>query len=164
MPKTTPVNRITVGWQYFRDLYFKKKTLYPTTYFLFPTFTSKQKIELPKQMHKEIMNSFFDAYFEEFYYYDTPKYFPLSGRLIKGRGKPVPRPDGIIGIGVNWTWYERPAIQYFANLMIFKLKGGGRKVGKLDKKYKLNNDIGVLELAKVQIRRLNELNKLFKDD
>ena len=155
-------NTIILGYQYFRDLYLKKKILYPTTYFLFPTFTSKQKIHLPDRMHNEIMLSFFSAYFEEFYYYGAPKYFPLSGTLVKGRGKPAVHKSGTLGVGVNWIWYDRPSLQYFSNIKLMKRKGSGRKVEALDHKYKLNNDIDILERSTSILYRFKNLDKLFK--
>lgn len=152
--------------KYFYDLFAKRKRLFPTFYFPFPIKTRKKKLLVKWDLYKRTVETYLDIYFREFYYNDTPKYFPLSGKLVKAKGKkftlnekPNIHHDKR---GIVWIWYNRPSLAYFSNIRLLKLKGSGRKISKLDENYRINNDVEVLESHHVTLRNMKHANILFK--
>lgn len=153
---------------YFYKLFVKRKRLYPTSYFLFPTFTKKQKLPLEKSLFKKIVSTYLDIYFNEFYFQKKPKYFILSGELDKALGarKIINAKKGIFKElnSVCWVWYLRPSIPFNSNIRLIKLKGSNSRVGKLDKQYCINNDIAILKPINKIMGEIIKNNKLFKND
>jgi len=151
-------DRTTLGIKYFYELFLKRKRLYPISYFLFPIKTRKKSIPLPDKLFKNIISTYLDIYFKEFYFHDTPKYFPLSGLIKKTKGKRfyANMNRGIVnrGRGITWLWYFRPSIAFFSNIRLLKMNGSTNRVLALDKKYKENKDVELLPNARSEMREV----------
>ena len=151
---------------YFYGLFLKRKKLFPTSYFMFPVFTRKKKIPLEKTLYKKIINTYLDIYFNEFYFADVPKYFMLSGMLMKVKGSRfiINKKKGSLhqDRSIGWVWYLRPSLAYISNIRLIKLKGGTGKVNKLDATYKKNKDVEMLSSTNRFREQLMNDNKLYK--
>jgi hypothetical protein len=148
MIKQTLHNDKVIGIKYFRELFLKRKRVYPVSFFHFPIDTRKKSIALPPNLFNQTIKTYLGIYFGEFYYNDTPKYFPLSGLLRKIQGSSffVNNRRGIThqGRSISWIWYLRPKISYFSNIKIKKQNGSTSRVLKLDNNYKANKDLELL--------------------
>jgi len=152
---------------YFYNLFVSRKRLFFPSMFLFPTNTRNKKIPVDFQLFKRIIQKYFEIYFNELYFNDTPKYFPLSGKIKKAKGsnffvnskKKVRR----LGRSLTWIWYDRPSISFCSNVKLIKLKGSTSRVGLLDKKYKEQKDIELLPSANSALMELVNNNKMFRN-
>lgn len=162
------MSRDRKGLGYFWQIFCQDKKLYPTSYFFFPLKTRKEKIPLTKVFYKKIIQTYLDIYFNEFYSENKPKYFMLSGELIKVRGNSIigdRKNDTFKEIkSIGWIWYFRPSLPYISNIKIIKLKGSTSRLNKIEKRYHLSNDIGTLRPCRKVYRELLETNKLFRND
>jgi len=168
MTKTTYRDKNVLRLKYFYKLFVKRKRLFPSSYFLFPTYTRKKTLPVEWPLFKNIVSTYLDVYFNEFYFDDTPKYFILSGKLQKGRGarNVINSKRGIFkeSNSIGWIWFLRPSISFMSNVRLIKLKGKTSRVNKLDKKYCENKDVNVLIPVRELMTKLIEQNKLIKND
>ena len=159
-------NNNVLGIKYFYQLFAKRKYLFPTLYFPFPINTQKKKLSVSIILYRKIIQKYLDIYFNEFYYKDQPKYFMLSGFIIKGRSRPftINLKNGNFKKikGIAWIWYERPSIAYYSNIKLVKLTGSTNRVDKLDKNYKAENDFELLAGTKNLLDRIKQEYKFFK--
>lgn len=166
MIKTTYNDKV-VRLKDFYELFLKRKIVFPTSYFHFRIKTRKRTIPLPRLLFKKIISNYLDIYFNDFYFQNKPMYFMLSGDLIKVRGAEIAinKKKGIFSEmkSIGWTWFNRPSLPYISNIKLIKLKGSTSRVGKLEKKYHMNNDYGLLTPMGVVHKQLLTDNKLFKN-
>lgn len=162
MTKEKSTNDKKIGLNFFYNLFLKRKRLYPVRYFLNQIDTRKYTIPLPKKKFKSIVSTYLDVYFGELYYENKPKYFLLSGMIVKTKSS-TKFFNGEASRTINWIWYLRPSISYFANIKLIKLKGSTSRVWKLDKLFKKNNDIDIMQSTKLKLVELKIKNKLFKN-
>lgn len=153
---------------FFYNLFLKRKRVFPTSYFLFPTRTRKKELTVPKSLWLTIIQTYLKIYFNEFYFNDTPKYFPLSGLLmkVKGAGLFINKKKGTFreSRSLTWIWYDRPNIAYSSNVRLLKMAGGTSRVRKLDNNYRIDNDIELLTPCSVALDELRTTNKFFRND
>lgn len=146
-------------------LFLKTKRLFDVVYFFFPINTRKKKIAISRPLHKKIISTYLDIYFNEFYYQKRPKYFMLSGRLMKAKSIKhiVHLENGTFkeSNGISWIWFNRPSEAFHSNVKMVKMKGSTSRVGRLDKKYKEDNDLETLETTKSVLDRLLKQRKFF---
>jgi len=147
----------------FYNLFLERKKLYPTTWFLFPTFTRKKNLPLDKKLFRKLIKTYLNIYFNEFYANDVPKYFPLSGELKKAKGFPInfKKSTFIETNSICWIWYLRPSLSFFSNVKLIKLKGSSSRVGKLDKEYQKNKDVSLLKTVSNELKELITNDKIF---
>lgn len=159
-------NNNVLGLKYFYNLFAKSKRYFPTFYFMFPIKTRKKKLLVEWNLYRKIIETYLDIYFNEFYYFKSPKYFLLSGNLMKVKSKSFfkNKTGNHQGRNVIWIWYNRPSFAYFSNIRILKLKGSSSKVGRLDRNYKIDNDVELLESYHSALQKMKEPNKFFKND
>ena len=150
------------GINYFWNIFRLRKVQYPKGYFFMKNH-SNSNIFLTKPLFRTLVLSYLDVYFEDFYSHNDSQYFPLSGELIKGKGKGFYKNNksNTVTDSIIWTWYLRPAINYVTNLKIIKLKGSSSRLGVLEEKYKRNFDAGLLPKAKEILKDLNSNDKLY---
>ena len=151
---------------YFYELFAETKKLFDVVYFFFPIKTYKKKIPLPRVLHNKIISTYLNVYFNEFYYEKKPKYFMLSGKLMKAKSPPhlVSLENGTFKElnGISWIWFDRPSETFHANVKLVKLKGSTSRVGKLDKKYKEENDLETLVSIKSVLGKMKQQRKFFR--
>lgn len=168
MTKTMYKDNEVLRLKYFYDLFLKRKRLYPTSYFLFPLNTRKKKIPLDKLLHKKIIQTYLDIYFNDFYNKKSPIYFLLSGKLVKVKGSKfiLNKKKGIFreAKSIGWIWYLRPSLPYISNIRLIKLKGSTSRLNKLEKRYHVDNDVDLLKPYNKAYRDLLNSNKLFKNE
>lgn len=150
-----------IGIKHFYNIFKSRKKRYPKRYF-FSSDDSYKKIYTEPIFFKKIIGTYFDIFFEDFYSHNDPQYFPLSGEIIKARGKgfyknktSYTKTESII-----WIWFLRPAMNYVTNLKIHKLQGTTSPVYHLENKYKENYDIGLFPTVNSILKELNSTNKL----
>jgi hypothetical protein len=133
---------------------------------MFPIKTRKKSIPVEWPLYKKVVSTYLDIYFNEFYYINRPKYFPLSGKLKMAKGKGFFRNNKTqlhhMSRSIVWIWYERPSFAYFANIRILKLKGSTSRVGKLDRNFKTDNDVELLQTHHKVLQELKYNDKFFK--
>lgn len=153
----------SIGIEYFYKLFSNRKHLYPTGYF-FDLKPSRKKIEVPRLLFKSIVSGYFDAYFTDFYSHSNEQYFPLSGKMVKARGKNFfkNKNSSIVTECVTWTWFLRPAMNYFSNIRLNKLTGSTSRVAVLERSFKGNFDVALLTKATDILKEKNINNKLYR--
>lgn len=121
------------------------------------------KRPLEKPLFRKLVSSFWGYYFSDFYSNTEEQYFPLSGKMMKARGKGFykTKDSHIITESINWIWFLRPAFNYITNLKIIKLKGPNKRLDKLEKAFKENYDVGLLPDSIAVLKEFNENNKLY---
>lgn len=152
MTKAKSTNDRVVNTRYFHDLFLARKRKYPLSYFHYYIKTRKRSIPLPDGLWKKIIGKYLDIYFNEFYFEDRPKYFPLSGKLVKAKSSQyfvnTNRQRTSTGRAIGWVWFQRPNIAYWGNVLIKKLNGSTNRVFALDKRYKADRDVELLPSIK----------------
>jgi len=148
--------------KYFYHLYRKAKLTFPKGFF-FGLKTRKQKVEVSRVLYTEIILTYLDLYFKDFYETREPCYFPLSGKLMKSKSRSLFRKKSSSAVteGINWIWFERPGLNYYTNLCLIKLKGGTGRVNALETEYRLNNDVSFLKATTPILQELDLNHKLY---
>ena len=150
-----------IGIDFFYKLFRLRKITYPKGYFFFRKYsTARGKVKF--DLFKKLILTYQNIYFDEFYTHNNIQYFPLSGKIMKVKGKGVYKNQNKItkSTPINWIWFSRPAFNYVTNLSIHKLAGGTSRIYKLETAYKENFDVGLLPNCKTVLRELNINNKL----
>lgn len=160
MTKAKSNSRNNIRFNYFVELFIKSKRSFPISYFLFNTGSRKKMQTVSKKLFENIITTYLDVYFNEFYYHDKPKYFPLSGEIVKTAGRAIP--ENKFERCLTWIWYLRPTETFFSNVRLGKLKGSYTKLDKLDRNYKIDHDIAVLPVYRTVLNDLRNNNKLYK--
>jgi len=92
----------------------------------------------------------------------------LSGLLVKAQGRPnigLTKYGTIkTGNGISWIWYNRPSQAFFSNVKLVKLKGSNSKLNKIDRNYKEEHDIKLLQGVKSTLENIRQQYKFFKND
>jgi hypothetical protein len=151
-----------VGIDYFFNIFKRRKIKYPSGYF-FARKTRAKNITLEKESYINIISTYLDVFFLDFYSHNNSQYFPLSGEIIKVKGKGFykNKNNSIQTEAINWIWLLRPALNYVTNLKIIKLKGSNSRLNKLEKQYKELFDVGLLPDVNKALKELNTNNKLY---
>ena len=151
-----------IGISYFYKLYKKLNITFPKGYF-FNLKTRRKRIAIDRKLFKNITRTYFNIYFTDFYNSSKSTYFPLSGELTKAKGKKFfkNKNHNIKTESINWIWTLRPALNYFTNIRILKMKGMS-KITSLEEEFKLNNDVELLEDTLVLLKKLDSNHKLYK--
>jgi hypothetical protein len=150
-----------VGIDEFFKLFEKRRTKYPKGYYLAEKH-KKKNIPLDKPLFKSLVVSYFGFYFKDFYSKAEELYFPLSGKLMKTKGKGFYKNKNscINTESVNMTWFERPALNYVRNIKLIKLSGSTSRLKKIEKEYKEMYDVGLLPATNKTLQELSKNNKL----
>ena len=154
-----------LGIAYFHELFAKRKHLFPALYFFYPIETFNKKVEVPRLLHKKIVTTYLDIYFNELYHQNIPKYFPLSGKLQKAKGKAVYRQKNNVmrfGRGIIWLWYYRPSVAYISNIVLKKSNACKDKTYRLEQRFRIEHDVELLPHSVKLSKELLQTNKLFK--
>lgn len=129
--------------------------------------TRKKSLPVPYKIYKHTIISYLDSYFEDLYNLKGDMYFPISGRIRLAKGSQFfvnsKRKTQYNSRSIVWVWFQRPALAYFSNIRLIKMKGRGSKVDKLDKDYKENKDVELLPLVNYLLNELVTTKQLFKD-
>lgn len=154
------VKKITYGLKHYWNLYRQRKIGFPKKY-----LSSKNKVyttrTLTKGEHQQIISKYMDIYFNELYFQDKPKYFPLGGLIEKIQGKKSIFRNRIVH-PILLLWHKRPDILFFANIRLAKQNGSTNRIYKLDQEFKKNNDLDMLK-GKNYIDELVINNEMFKN-
>lgn len=150
-----------IGLSYFLNLIVKRKKRFPTRFFNIPLKTKAKTVKLSRGKAKEIIVTYFDVYFNEFFQKNEDVYFPLSGMLTKAKSSHS-NTKGKRMRSVNLIWYLRPSIAYFSNIRLLKIKGSTSKFWKLEKLFRLQFDIDLLDGTKKKLNELRDKNLFYK--
>lgn len=151
-----------IGIDYFYDIFKKRKIKFPKGYFFARNY-SPSHIYLRKPLFVSLISTYLDVYFRDFYSHNDVQYFPLSGKLMKVKGKGFYKNvnSSHTTDAINWIWFLRPALNYVTNLKIHKLTGSGSRLDRLEKEYKQYFDAGLLPNVNDALKDLNTNNKLY---
>lgn len=152
------------GVYYFFHLFDKRKLTFPKAYFL-GVKSRKKTLPVSEKLWKDVISTYFDTYFEDFYQKKEPMYFPLSGKLkkVKGKGfykKTMEKLE--VTESVIWVWYLRPALNYVTNIKLLKMNGTTSRVYKLDTEFKEVTDMDKMDNFKEVLKELNINEKLYQ--
>jgi hypothetical protein len=150
------------GIGYFFKLFKRRKLKYPKGYFFARKYRSEE-VAVEKSVFVNVISKYLDVFFEDFYSHNDDQYFPLSGKIMKVRGKGIYKnKDSYLETeSITWIWFLRPALNYVTNLKIHKLTGSTSRLDKFEKKYKEIFDVAVLPSATKTLKELNTNNKLY---
>ena len=155
-----------LDWRYFYRLFESLKLKFDkNVHFHFDIKTRKQKIPVTKELYKQVIDAYFNVYFNELYYYKKPKYFFLSGLIVKVRSRAffnIKLKKFTDHPTIGFMWYERPALSYATNILMQKKNDNYSKLGKIEKHYLIHNDYNVLMSLNKMIIRLVSTNKMYK--
>ena len=152
--------KITYSLKHYWALYRKRAIGFPKKY-LSDKSKSHSTRTLTRIEHRQIISKYMNVYFNEFYFQDKPKYFPLGGLLEKIQGKKTIFKNRIVN-PILLLWHNRPDILFFTNIKLAKQNGRTNRIYKLDKAYKENNDLDMLP-GKSYIDELVINNEMFKN-
>lgn len=135
----------------------------------FPSLSKfKKHQKVSKSLYRKIISSYLRIYFYEAYFIDRKIYFFFGGYLFKVRCgnwiKPSSRDKKyeIANHAIGLFWSERPCPRFWFSIKIRKLKGKANIIPKIEKEWKSENDITLLEKNAIVKSRLKRKNKLFK--
>lgn len=147
-------NREVYGVKHFYEKYNAKYA--PS---MFEKSKNKRPKKIPLSLYKKILTEYFDIYFKEIYFFNGPSYFLYTGSLEKVRySQKVLRnykETYIKKPSIGFMWYLRPSELFYFCCKLKKIIGSTNRIPKIEKLFKMTNDIELIVNFDDAIRQNN---------